>query len=95
MKIAIPFFFILSIVLVLLGFYFKSENYARGELLIGLGVVCGFLVTMPLFLYNRWKDKNVKDYMLTNDSFKKMREYEANRDKERAESKKSQSKTTD
>ena len=88
MKIAIPFFFILSIALVLLGFYFKSENYAQGELLIGLGVVCGFLVTMPLFLYHRWKDRDVKEYMLTKESFKKMREYEANKDneKEKAES---------
>lgn len=92
MKFAIPFFFILSIVLVLLGFYFKSENYTQGELLIGLGVVCGFLVTMPLFLYNRWKDKDVKEYMLTKESFKKMREYEANKDKERAESKNGESK---
>ncbi len=92
MKIAIPFFFILSVILVLLGFYFKSENLAKGELFIGLGVVCGFLITMPLFLYNRWKDKDVKDYMLTQDSFKKMREYEANRDKEKAEAKRNKSK---
>jgi 4-amino-4-deoxy-L-arabinose transferase-like glycosyltransferase len=83
MKIAIPFFFILSIVLVLLGFYFKRENYAQGELLIGLGVVCGFLISMPLFLYNRWKDRDVKEYMLTKESFQKMRDYEANREKEK------------
>ncbi len=92
MKFAIPFFFILSIVLVLLGFYFKSENYAQGELLIGLGVVCGFIITMPLFLYNRWKDRDVKEYMLTKDSFKKMREYEANKDKMKVESKTDESK---
>jgi hypothetical protein len=92
MKFAIPFFFILSILLVLLGFYFKSENYSQGELLIGLGVVCGFLVTMPLFLYNRWKDRDVKEYMLTKESFQKMRDYEANKEKEKAASKKEQSK---
>ncbi|MCR9181892.1 MAG: hypothetical protein NXH73_03110 [Flavobacteriaceae bacterium] len=92
MKIAIPFFFFLSVILVLLGFYFKSENLAKGELFIGLGVVCGFLITMPLFLYNRWKDRDVKDYMLTQDSFKKMREYEANKDKEKAETKTNESK---
>lgn len=94
MKFAIPFFFILSILLVLLGFYFKSENYSQGELLIGLGVVCGFLVTMPLFLYNRWKDRDVKEYMLTKESFQKMRDYEANKEKEKAASKKEQSKNT-
>tara|TARA_R110002072_G_scaffold260722_9_gene419288 strand:- start:7503 stop:7787 length:285 start_codon:yes stop_codon:yes gene_type:complete len=92
MKIAIPFFFFLSVILVLLGFYFKSENLAKGELFIGLGVVCGFLITMPLFLYNRWKDRDVKDYMLTKDSFKKMREYEAKKDKEKADTKTNESK---
>ena len=76
MKIAIPFFFFLSVTLVIAGFYFKSEDLAKGELLIGVGVVCGFFVTMPLFLFNRWKNKNSKDYMLTKDSIKKMREYE-------------------
>lgn len=85
MKTAIPFFFVLSVVLVVLGFYFKSEDIAKGELFIGLGVVCGFLITMPLFLYHRWKNRDVKDYMLTKDSFKKMREYEPNRDREKAE----------
>lgn len=88
MKIAIPFFFVLSVVLVVLGFYFKSEDLAKGELLIGLGVVCGFLITMPLFLYNRWKDRDVRDYMLTKDSFKKMREYEVNKDREKEEANK-------
>jgi len=92
MKIAIPFFFFLSVALVVLGFYFKSENLAKGELFIGLGVVCGFLITMPLFLYNRWKDRDVKDYMLTKDSFKKMREYEANKDKEKANTNTNESK---
>ena len=60
--------------------------------MIGLGVVCGFLVTMPLFLYNRWKDRDVKEYMLTKESFQKMRDYEANKEKEKAASKKEQSK---
>lgn len=92
MKIAIPFFFFLSVVLVVLGFYFKTEDLAKGNLFIGLGVVCGFLITMPLFLYNRWKDRDVKDYMLTKDSFKKMRDYEANKDREKAEAKTNESK---
>lgn len=87
MKFTIPFFFILSIVLVLLGFYYKNESSAQGELLIGLGVVCGFLITMPLFLYNRWKDRDVKEYMLTKESFKKMREYETEKAKEKKEAK--------
>lgn len=88
MKTAIPFFFILSILLVVMGFYFKNENFALGEMLIGLGVVCGFLVTMPLFLYNRWKDKDIKEYMLTKESFQKMKDYEVNKENEKAAAKK-------
>lgn len=42
--------------------------------LIGFGVVGLFFVVFPLFSYYRWKDKDVKDYMLTKENLDKMRE---------------------
>jgi len=42
--------------------------------LIGFGVLGLFLVVFPLFSYYRWKDKDVKDYMLTKENLDKMRE---------------------
>jgi hypothetical protein len=58
------------------GFYVKSENEANGHLIIGLSIVVGFFVLMPLFIYHRWKDKSVKDYMLTKENIEKMRDYQ-------------------
>lgn len=80
MKVLIRIFFLAAVGLVVSGFYYKSEDLGLGDLLIGLGVTAGFFVVMPMFLYHRWKDRDVKDYMLTKDSFKKMREFETNKD---------------
>ena len=44
--------------------------------LIGVGVVGLFVVVFPLFSYYRWKDKNVKDYMITKENLDKMRHHE-------------------
>lgn len=44
------------------------------EKLVGFGVLGLFLVVFPLFSYYRWKDKDVKDYMLTKENLDKMRE---------------------
>lgn len=81
MRYLIIFFFILAVALTSYGFYLQTNDMLTSERYIGLGVVIFFFVWMPLFLYHRWKDKNVKDYMLTDDSFKKMRDYEKNRSK--------------
>ena len=47
---------------------------AYSQKLIGFGVVGLFLIVFPLFSYYRWKDKNLKDYMLTKENLDKMRE---------------------
>lgn len=43
------------------------------EKLIGFGVVGLFFVVFPLFSFYRWKDKDVKDYMLSKENLDKMR----------------------
>ena len=85
MKQLIIILFFLCVGSVLAGFYVKSETPSWGEFLIGLGVAGAFFVIMPLFLCHRRNRRDVKDYMLTKDSFKKMREYEESRDKEKRE----------
>ena len=42
--------------------------------LIGFGVLGLVIVVFPLFSYYRWKDKDLKDYMLTKENLDKMRE---------------------
>ncbi len=70
MKYLIYFFTIVSISCIVLGF---TLNVAYAQKLIGIGVVVLFFVVFPLFSYYRWKDKNLKDYMLTKENLEKMR----------------------
>lgn len=56
--------------LIISGFTLESEY---SEKLIGSGVALLFLVVFPLFSYMRWKDRDVKDYMLTKENLDKMR----------------------
>lgn len=42
--------------------------------LVGFGVISLIFIVFPLFSYYRWKDKDIKDYMLTKENFDKMRE---------------------
>ncbi|MCX7548447.1 hypothetical protein OS188_10840 [Xanthomarina sp. F1114] len=71
------FFFILSIGSIASG-YFLDETYSQK--LIGFGVIGLFLIVFPLFSYYRWKDRNLKDYMITKESLDKMREYKEGKD---------------
>lgn len=59
-----------------IGFYIKADDEATGKLIIGLSLMVGFFVLMPSFIYHRWKDKNVKDYMLNKENIMKMHEYQ-------------------
>lgn len=68
---------LLSVGSILVGYLFEL-NYS--EKLIGFGVVGLFIFVFPLFSYYRWKDKNVKDYMITKESLEKMREYKEKKD---------------
>lgn len=72
MKYIIWFFFFVSITLIGLG-YFLEVDYS--ETFIGSGVVVLFVIVFPLFSYYRWKDKKVKDYMITKENIEKMRRF--------------------
>lgn len=63
--------FIASLGSILCGYFLESEYSQK---FIGFGVTGLFLLVFPLFSYYRWKDKDVKDYMITKESLDKMRE---------------------
>ncbi|WP_299776794.1 hypothetical protein [uncultured Formosa sp.] len=63
----------------ILSGFFIDVSYS--EKLIGFGVVGLFLVVFPLFSYYRWKDKDVRDYMLTKENLEKMRDKEGDKRK--------------
>ncbi|MGO3182555.1 MAG: hypothetical protein ACTIJ9_06950 [Aequorivita sp.] len=76
MKYIITVLFISVVIALGVGFYIKADDEATGKLIIGLSIMVGFFLLMPLFIYHRWKNKSVKDYMLTRENIEKMQEYQ-------------------
>ena len=64
-----------SIAGVFYGFHIKPTDPKNGDLFIGLSVALGFLIVMPLFIFHRWKNRSVKDYMLTKENIEKMNDF--------------------
>ena len=72
-------YIIISIVLaslgsIIYGFSIKDTESFRANKFIGGGTAGLFLVAMPLFLIKESKGKKMKDYMLTEENIKKMRD---------------------
>ena len=69
--------YIISILTVLvfasIGIGFFTDN-EYSQKFIGFGVLGLFLVVIPLFSYYRWKDKDIKDYLITKENIDKMRD---------------------
>ncbi|WP_209400776.1 hypothetical protein [Pseudozobellia sp. WGM2] len=74
MKYLITLIIIASFTSIVYGFTIQSEAPVASNKLIGFGTVGIFLVAMPLFLIKHSKGKKMKDYMLTEENIKKMRQ---------------------
>jgi len=77
MKKLIIFIFYILVITMCIGFYLRyySDETLMGDRFIGLTILAAIFILMPMFLYHRWKNRNVKDYMLTEDNIHKMREF--------------------
>ncbi len=82
-KYIVTFIVLSSLVAIIYGFTVIEQDPALGNKCIGFGTVGLFLLAMPLFLYNESKGKKVKDYMLSEENIKKMREVEEKKTKKR------------
>ncbi|WP_339632075.1 hypothetical protein [Bizionia echini] len=71
MKYIILLFFIIAITAIICGL---TLNLDYAPKLVGGGIVGLFFIVFPLFSWYRWKDKNVKDYLLTKENLDKMRD---------------------
>ena len=64
--------FVLSTLLVLVistlvyGYYLKSSGDSNGEIIIGISVLVIAFILMPLFIWKRYKNKNIKDFTFEN-----------------------------
>lgn len=72
MRYVILFIVIACLGLILYGYNLEDSQEALSHKFIGSGTVGLFLIAMPLFLYTESKSRNFKDYMLTDDSVRKM-----------------------
>jgi len=74
-KFLLRLLFLSILVSLSIGFYHKNflESEIDGEKIIGTTVIFSVIFFLPLFLYNRWKDKNIRDYTLTKENFERMK----------------------
>jgi len=75
MKYIFPILLLASVVSACYGFYIREADPKTGEFLIGASISLLFFITMPVFIYRRWKDRSVKEYMLTRENLEKMRDH--------------------
>ncbi|MGB3606692.1 MAG: hypothetical protein WA775_05740 [Psychroserpens sp.] len=76
MKYIILLTFLACMISIICGF---TIEVSYSEKLIGFGVLGLFLIVFPMFIYVSWKDKNFKDYMLTQENLDKMRDKQKNK----------------
>ena len=50
------------------GYYLNHGNPGSGEKYIGVGVLLLAFILMPLFIYHRYKDKDLSSYSFKNQS---------------------------
>ena len=73
MKLLLQILFFILLGALASGMYYKNKiDYSQGERIIGFTVLAGAFIYLPLFLYHRWKDKNIADYTLTDENMRKM-----------------------
>ena len=70
MKYFIIAFLIVAIGLIVTGFYLKSISHFRGDAIVGLGVLTISFLVMPLFIYHRYKKKDLSSFKFDKSIFK-------------------------
>jgi len=57
------------------GFYYRlTDRIVTGDRIIGISVLASAFILMPIFLAVRWKGKKLKDYTLSDENMRKMRD---------------------
>jgi heme/copper-type cytochrome/quinol oxidase subunit 4 len=69
MKYIIGGILIIILGMLTVGFYLKNLGDANGQIIIGISVLAIAFVFMPLFIFYRYKNKNIKDF--TFDKYRK------------------------
>ena len=62
MKTALKILLLIALVLIGYGYYLNYGSSGSGEKLIGSGVLVFAFVLMPLFIYHRYRNKDLRNY---------------------------------
>ncbi|MDA9035599.1 hypothetical protein N9H73_01000 [Flavobacteriaceae bacterium] len=74
MKYFLRILFIMLLISLFVGYYFKnSGDHELGNKIVGITVLAGAFLFMPVFLKHRWQGKKLEDYTLTQKNFDKIR----------------------
>ncbi len=71
MKTLLKLLLLAEMALLIWGFYTKQTDIQKGDVIIGSAVVMLAFVLMPFFLYTRYKDKKLSEYMFPKEGPKK------------------------
>jgi hypothetical protein len=66
MRIALITILVVVIGFISYGYYLKSIGNFDGEIVIGIGVLMVAFVLMPLFIYHRYKNKDLSNFNINN-----------------------------
>jgi hypothetical protein len=62
MKAVLTSILVIVIGFVAYGYYINGENIGEGEKYIGVGVLILAFILLPLFVYHRYKNKDLRNY---------------------------------
>lgn len=64
MNIILKSILVIVIGLIAFGYYLNYDNDGGGEKFIGIGVIVFAFILMPLFIYKRYKGKDMSKYSI-------------------------------
>ena len=70
MKTTLKVILILCIALIAIGSYLNLQASGQGEKFIGVGALIFAFVLMPLFIYHRYRNKDLSSYSFKKDWWK-------------------------
>lgn len=59
---------------VIFGYYLKNNGSNEGDKWIGIGVLILSLLLMPLFIFHRYRKRNIKDFVFKKENLSKKTE---------------------
>lgn len=68
MKYLLRLLFFIALIFIVYGYYEKNTEATAGDKWVGIGVLIIAMVWMPLFLWHRYKNKKLTDFVLKNDN---------------------------